>query len=185
MASPLAGFESACLLLGDLFLAPPTAESAARLSGDEIGEDFMRLFVGPDRTLAPPYESVYLGGEGLLFDAATLDVRGHYARYGIEVVGKGRVPDDHLAHELHFAAHLAGIAEARLGAGDEEGAEDVLVDLAEFLENHLGRWAATFAARVEAGARTGFYRGAALLLQDTVESLAAFLSEALGLRNRG
>ena len=195
MDSPLPGIESACLFVGDLFLAPPNAAAVPRLSGEtralepaglaDIEADFASLFVGPDRTLAPPYESVYLGGEGLLFDAGTLDVRAHYARYGIEVARKGRVPDDHLSCELHFAAHLAGLVEARLEAGDEDGAIDVLADLKEFLEAHLGRWAPKFAARVEAGAKTGFYRDAAGLLRDTVENLAASVSRALGSRPRG
>ncbi len=175
MDSPLAGVEAACLLLGDLFLSPPAGKP-------DLEEDFARLFVGPDRTLAPPYESVYLGGEGLLFDATTLDVRAAYARYGLEVARKGRVPDDHISHELHFAAHLAGLAEARLEAGEEAGAEDVLAGLGKFVADHLGRWAATFAARVEEGAKTEFYRDAALLLRDTVDNLAASVASAPGSR---
>lgn len=214
MAPSPAGYEAAFSLLGDLFLGPPTAASAARLAAAdpfrdwpieprtaageaglgimrsetralapsrlrELERDYLRLFEGPGRPLAPPYESVHLGTEGLLFDALTLDVREQYARWGLEVARKGRVPDDHIAHELHFAAHLAGAAAAALGAGDEGRAKKALAGLEGFLSRHLGRWAPAFAARAAAGARTGFYRGTALLLGDAVASLAAFLADEL------
>ena len=48
----------------------------------EMHDDHRRLFLGPERVLACPYESVYLNEEHLTFGSQTLAVREWYSRYG-------------------------------------------------------------------------------------------------------
>ena len=45
--------------------------------------DYTRLFIGPDRLPAPPWESAYLTEERLLFQEPTLEVRRAYRKYGL------------------------------------------------------------------------------------------------------
>ncbi|MGD8188496.1 TorD/DmsD family molecular chaperone [Brevibacillus ginsengisoli] len=92
--------------------------------------DFNRLFVGPDKLLASPYESSYRNPEKTLMQRETLQVREFYSWVGLEVANKGIEPDDHLALELEFICYL-------LATHAEEGFP---VEYQEFLEKHLLVW---------------------------------------------
>lgn len=74
---------------------------------------FNRLFVGPDRLLASPYESSYLNREHTLMQQETLQVRAAYAQAGLEVAKKGKEPDDHMALELEFLCYLLAKGEGK------------------------------------------------------------------------
>ncbi len=92
--------------------------------------DFNRLFVGPDKLLASPYESSYRNADRSLMQLETLRVRNFYARAGLEVTKKSVEPDDHLALELEFVCYL-------LANLDQEGNSELYQ---EFLHQHLAVW---------------------------------------------
>ena len=71
---------------------------------DEVKGEYTRLFIGPYSLPAPPWESVYVGEEGMLFQESTLQVRGYYRRFGLLPEEYPRVADDSLALELGFMA---------------------------------------------------------------------------------
>jgi TorA maturation chaperone TorD len=50
----------------------------------EIQADYTRLFIGPGKVLAPPYESVHFSSDRLMFQMETLQVRRWYARFGLQ-----------------------------------------------------------------------------------------------------
>ncbi len=105
-------------------IAHPRAQDA-----EEFPYEFNRLFVGPAKLAAPPYETVYVSDKRTLMQHSTLSVRKRYRAVGFEPEALNVQPDDHLAFELGFMVRL-------LERGDEES----LSALADFLENHLGRW---------------------------------------------
>jgi len=74
----------------------------------DLESDFNRLFVGPGKPLAPPWESYYLSRDHLLFQEETLAVREAYRRLGLEAVSLHSEPDDSLSLELSFMAELCG-----------------------------------------------------------------------------
>src|SRR5512137_1805280 len=45
-------------------------------------DDFLELFEGTGNPLAPPYESVYISNDHLIFDKQTSEVREFYGSYG-------------------------------------------------------------------------------------------------------
>jgi len=123
----------------------------------ELEADFNRLFVGPGRPLAPPWESYYLDADHLLFQEQTLAVRRAYREFGLEVPQTGGEPDDSLGLELTFVAELCRMA-LEDGAPDED-----LPAIRQFLSSHLLRWAPQCLRLVIAGARLDYYRAAAFL----------------------
>jgi len=137
--------------------------------------DYTRLFIGPDRLPAPPWESAYLTEERLLFQESTLEVRRAYRKYGLLPRNFPHEADDHIGFELEFMARLCRLA------ADEEGTprEQVLADQRAFLHEHLQRWVPAFARDVEAHATTGFFRGAAGLLKGFLEADAAFMDRLM------
>lgn len=141
---------------------------------DDVDSDRLRLFVGPARLKAAPYESVYLSREGLLFEDETIAVRRFYRRFGLQVERLNRDPDDHIGLELNFLATLCLRALDALEADDPQAASAFIDGHAQFLDEHLCAWAPQFIERVGEHAQTAFYRGIAHLLEGTLDEAGEF-----------
>ena len=142
--------------------------------------DFHRLFVGPDKLLAPPWSSVY-ADRGSLFSETEQVVEAEFRRHGLINPEGHHEPCDHIAYELQFVADVlgravaddgvdagsaadaakleAGDAAAREAAGDGAGvdAEALVGDAAAFLERFVAPWSDAFLDDVRAGSRALFY----------------------------
>lgn len=142
-----------------------------------IYSDYIRLFVGPGKPLAPPWESTYnADGECLVFQKETLEVRKQFKAQGLQVNNLYHEPDDHIAYELEYIAILSErIAEA-LENGNEDRAEELARDQAIMFEKHVFVWAFKWVQAVQQYAETDFYRGIASLVQ-------GFLCEAANYRS--
>lgn len=145
--------------------------SAAQV--DDLKADYTRLFVGVGRMSAAPWESVYYSEERLLFQESTLDVRAWYRRFGLEAVNLYKEPDDHIALELSFMAHLANLGLKALSEEDRPTFEETLAAQRGFLSEHLLPWAPLWCNLVLETAHTDFYRGLALLVRGALHELAA------------
>lgn len=150
---------------------------AAVVNGvDSLRSEFTRLFLGPEKLPAPPWESVYVNGEPLLFQESTLVVRDAYRQSGYAAVGYPREADDHVAIELDFMATLA------LKTCEAETLErEMLAKQLAFLEGHLLVWIDSFAERLGAcDTVSGFYpsfaRLAALVCHRDAEVLQELLA---------
>jgi TorA maturation chaperone TorD len=140
---------------------------------EDLREDFTRLFTGPGSALAPPYESVYLGREKILFEAPTLDVRNIYRKFHLRIRSLNRIPDDHISCELAFLSELC----SRFSDVSDNESSDSADDLRRFLESHLLLWSDMFIDRVIKHARLDFYRGIALLLRGTLEAFSSYIEK--------
>lgn len=141
----------------------------------DLQNDYLALFIGLETVLAPVWESVYLNEDHLLFQEQTLQVRQWYARYGIEIEHMHQEPDDHIALEMMFIAHLAQLGLDSLNHEDEGGFETTLAAQRKFLNEHLLRFAPAWYALVEANAATDFYRGLAQLIWGALQAVAELL----------
>lgn len=139
---------------------------------DEVRADYTRLFIGVDRVLAAPWESVYFNDERLLFQEQTQQVRQWYLRYGVEPEHSRTEPDDHIGLELAFLAHLAQRGLQALEQGDPAAFEASMAAQRGFLAEHLLKWAAAWCGLVLEHARTDFYRGVGLLTRGVLTELA-------------
>ena len=125
------------------------AELARAFSDAEPGleQEFTRLFLGPGRPVAHPYESVVR--EGRMMGETTLEVRHCLAVEG--VAPRGRDLPDHVGIEMAFMAHLAAREALAWEAGEEDVAWDLLQKQERFLREHLGAWLPQFCHRILAG----------------------------------
>lgn len=137
-----------------------------------LEEDYTRLFIGLEQTLAPPYESVYLSRDHIMFEKQTLAVRRFYERFGLQALKIGIEPDDHIGLELSFLAHLCRLASAASETNTAPSAEEIRGALGTFLRDHLLLWYTQFTQRVIRHARTDYYRGHAHLTRSCIESIA-------------
>lgn len=124
-----------------------------------VGE-YRRLFVGPGKKAAPPWGSVYLDRDQVIFGASTLQLRAWMRAHGVAQVADTTMPEDHLGYQLACAAWLARTKPELVG---------------EYLSLHVLTWAPHFLGIVEEEARHGFYRGLALLTRATLEGMRAVL----------
>jgi TorA maturation chaperone TorD len=151
----------------------PGGISAAMIQ--DLNVDNTRLFVGLGRVLAPLWESVYYSEERLVFQESTLDVRRWYLRFGLEPENLHKEPDDHIALEMAFIAHLASLGVNALDIGDREQCEKLVQAQHEFASAHLLRWAPLWCQHVIEHTRTDFYRGLAQVTRGALAGLAQLL----------
>lgn len=158
------------------------AESLSEESNDEILSDhlmreFNRLFVGPGRVVATPYESVYRSPSHLLMQENTLDVRRVYLETGLVMQRLHSVPDDHLGAQLEFMYYLADRSVEAVSRSEWEEFRHHVHTQRAFLRDHLLTWIGEFAQRVLDGSEDKFFRGLAMTLRDFVQDDAETLNE--------
>jgi TorA maturation chaperone TorD len=158
-----------------------TASHRGRLTGeaiDDIRLDYTRLFIGPGRVLAPPWESVHRSVDRLLFQEQTLQVREWYQRFGLEAANLYQEPDDHAGLELAFLSQLAAMAS---GAAEQDPSAFPRLLEAEraFLAEHPIAWMPMWCELVIRHSETDFYRGVALVTRGTLAELAGLLGVAV------
>jgi TorA maturation chaperone TorD len=128
-----------------------------------VRRDYNRLFFGPDRMIAPPYESVHRSEEHLVFERETMLVRAAYAEFGLAAPRLNKEPDDHLGLELSFLATLCVRGMDALDDADDAELARLLRGIRSFLADHLLVWAPTCLTQAAEGATTHFYQGVAAL----------------------
>ena len=124
----------------------------------DLAVDYARVFLAAgvyEGETAVPYESVYTSPEGILMQDARDDAVRTYRRWGLALSADLNVPEDHLAFELEFMAHLSDRIVARLRAG--ESADEELAAQKRFIDEHLLNWLPALGERVERWARLHFY----------------------------
>ncbi len=145
-----------------------TAESAAEIETllqQSVAEEescevaFQRLFVGPYALPAPPWGSVYLDKESVLFGDSTLKLREWMRQRGIETQLVQAEPEDHIGLMLMMASWLAENDPQHLDA---------------FLAEHLLPWSSRYLALLEQGAVHPFYQAVARLAQVTLDGWQQF-----------
>ena len=136
------------------------------LTGDEsrletrlgaISDEYTKLFIGPGHLDAPPWESPYVGKEGLLFQESTLKVRYEYADSGYLPQDYPRVADDHIALMMDYMAHMAKRTAAAFSGATADDAGDLAAKQSRFIENHLLNWVPEYARKLEEAGASEFY----------------------------
>lgn len=142
---------------------------------DEVEYEYNRLFVGPAKLLAPPFESAYLNAMGLVMQNETLAVRNFYRKAGLEVGSKNVIPDDHLGLELEFICYLLSQAGQRLAEEDLAAANCYLILYRSFFEEHIRTWVYQHCQDVLTKGKASICSGTALALAGFLQSEEAEL----------
>jgi putative dimethyl sulfoxide reductase chaperone len=137
--------------------------------------EYVSLFIGPGKMLAPLWESVYFSEEHQMFQARTLSVRYWYRRFGLEVEHVNREPDDHIGIEFSFLAHLAGLALQALEEKNTVRFESLIKAQKGFFSEHLLQWGPEWAGLVIKHAQSDFYRGLGHLGLGSIQAVANIL----------
>ncbi|ACY85026.1 Tat proofreading chaperone DmsD [Edwardsiella piscicida] len=122
---------------------------------ESLASAYQRLFIGPHALAAPPWGSVYLDRESVLFGESTLALRHWMHAQGISWQSDAREPEDHIGILLLLTAWLA------------EGQPQQLPAL---LQQHLLPWGGRYLTLLQQGADHPFYQGLASLAALTLQA---------------
>jgi len=161
-------------------------EKISPLEIEELKLEYNRLFIGPNHLPAPPWESVYLSKEKIIFDEHTLAVREFYKRWNVTTKNKNKEPDDHIGFELEFMAILIGRSIKALNENNMKYFSSTIISQKEFLETHPLVWIDKFSSKLYNSTSHHFYKGLALftpeylrmdieLLKDIIYSFNIFI----------
>lgn len=152
---------------------------------DEIRYEFNRLFVGPKRPKAEPYESVYFGYK-IMFGTQTMQVRNFYESSGLrlEDIWLDKFPDDYIGYELQYLYFLSFSV---LKTGYEAKFNEILRKKAEFIATHPSQWFDKFAAKCEEAANLDVWKSFGsflnLYLNSEIDTLNAVLKDSTLFKN--
>ncbi len=122
------------------------ATLASKLSGDEIRDEYMRLFIGVGRGEILPYASYYL--TGFLNDKPLANLRNDMAELGIERAEGVKDPEDHIVSLFDI---MGGMIRGTFGVPTD------LVVQAQFFKKHIEPWAPVLMQDIEAAKQAVFY----------------------------
>ena len=120
----------------------------------DLTEQYQNLFIGPNELQTPPWGSVYLDPECVIFGHSLLVLRDFLKHHQIAFQSQQDEPEDHIGLMLMLAAYLA---------------ENRPHLLAEFLSQHLLTWAPHFLSQLANVENHPFYQGLAQLTLITLD----------------
>ena len=154
---------------------------------EALKSEYTRLFIGPGKLAAPPWESVYRTKERSLFTRITLEVRSFYRSQGFIPELYPSVADDHISLEFDFLARLAAAAlDAYILEAQAEPSgtdcQEALAASRDFLREHLLTWFDEYVGDLQAQQEARFYPHTALIAKLFVEADAKWLEGMLNLK---
>lgn len=143
--------------------------SCRDLDVDAVRSEYTRLFLGPDKLIAPPWESCYTAKERALFQESTLHVRSWYQQYSYVPAGYPSHPDDHISLMMHFLALTTERAKACLEQDLLCGYKSLLEGQKLFAKNHILNWMDAYCADMDKSETK-------LLYPQLARAMAAFIA---------
>lgn len=141
----------------------------------ELAVEYTRLFRGPVRAEAYPYESLYINGE--IMGKSALNVVRCYREADVSVSGDFQDLPDHISVELEFMHYLCLQELEALQRGEPGEAARFRLMAQSFVKDHLGKWVPRFVDLVLECAKTPFYRGIARITGDFLSQEATTVSK--------
>jgi DMSO reductase family type II enzyme chaperone len=136
----------------------------------ELQKEYTRLFITAyPKVVAPPYSSVYLDKERLVWGQSTAEVAKLYEAAGLGISEEFHDIPDHIAAELEFASYLI-VEQQRQLESDADNARKLLDIERKFLIEHLSQWAPPFFTKVAECSRLPFYAEMARLARKFIEA---------------
>jgi len=139
------------------------SESNAEGNLTELAREYAGLFLGVGEHTVSLCESQYHKSKFYSNENPLFAIHREYASSGLEKNEAFKEPDDHLAMELAFMAHLCG----RTADAASDPAGEALSGLSrqrDFLETHLLSWVPAMAEKLKAARPAGFYASASEFL---------------------
>jgi TorA maturation chaperone TorD len=143
---------------------------------EDLAAEYASLFLTAGAKQVNPYQSFYLGDEGILYQEETLKLKEIMQELGYEGAEENAEPEDHLGNELAFVAYLCRSAARSQEHGEIEYARRYLNLQKQFLEQHLLEWVPDCCADIQENTDSAYFEGIARLTVDFLEQEPAMIS---------
>lgn len=160
-----AGKAAVELMQKSIAALPPTVDETVL---NDLAADFASIYL-TGALHASPYESVWFTEERITRQEPMFQVREWYKKYELAAKNWQVRPDDHLVLQLEFIAYLMELDDNK----------ETLQEAAQFLDEHLLRWAGQFSNQVAKHCATAFYAGLTGLMAQYLEEMRNILAELL------
>lgn len=134
-----------------------------------LAVDYAALFLGLGGGVHHPSESAYRSSTHFIMQQPRDDVLASYRTAYVDKVKDFPEPEDHIAMELQFMAHLSGKTAEAMQAGKKDEAKVLLETQKDFINNHLLVWVPKFTEDVMKAAKLDFYRAVAKITGRFIE----------------
>ncbi|PLR84869.1 hypothetical protein CVD25_18325 [Bacillus canaveralius] len=151
---------------------------------DNLHWDYTRMFIGPYEVPAPPWESVYVRKDRMIFQECTMDVRKSYNKFGFAASDDSIEADDHIGLELDFVYHLNELCIDSANKKSVHSINEVnylLNEQQQFIKKHLSAFVPAFSQKVIDSADSQFYSGLARILNHYIKADSQVLHELLNI----
>jgi TorA maturation chaperone TorD len=118
---------------------------------EKVGTEYTRLFIGPGKPAAPPWETLYREGGTVLFGQPTFEMKKLLAREGVKASKESHQFEDHIGFELLYL----GMRGADYAKNPPSSA--TITELQVFIEAHPLSFIEQFYAKAHEAATIGFY----------------------------
>jgi len=139
------------------------------LDYDIIIGDYKSLFSSSGPSIAPINESEYLSEDHLIFEKKGYGLKRIYDIYGWKSRSKKQEQYDHLGIELQF---LIFLLEKYHELDDSICMNELNTDLNNFIDNHLSNWIGEWNHKIQANARSDFYKGIGHLVVSCIQDIS-------------
>jgi putative dimethyl sulfoxide reductase chaperone len=149
----------------------------------DLAVDYAKVFLGVgiyESEAAYPYESVYTSKEHLIMQESRDQVLAIYRTQGLDRAESLEIPEDHIALELEFMAHLCKIAIDAIAAEKWAEVATSLKEQKNFLTQHLGNWTPEFCQDILKYATTDFYKAVSKITNGFLHMDQAIITNLLG-----
>lgn len=174
-SSAMSAMKSLLQLLDETFADPEKETTALDLAHDE----YTRLFYGPNKLCAYPFETAYRERKPIILSANTLAVRRYYEMYGYECAAKGTVAEDHVSIMCSYMAKLSERTNAEFDCGNRDETVGLLQTQRAFIAEHMANWLPEFASNQALDEKAETYPILSAALSDFVLIDLGFIDEAL------
>lgn len=135
---------------------------------DLAAAEFAAIYLNKKYDVSPD-ESVWLDEGGLIRQASMIDIQEIYSKHNLKSANLKHRSEDNLSLQLEFIAHLI-----ENGKNPEN-----LIEVADFMDNHLLIWIKDFAVSIFNRCESEFYASILILTYVYCDSLRDILAEIL------
>jgi len=135
----------------------------------QLAAEYAGLFLGVRQLPPHPSESAYMSADHLIMQKPRDDVLMLYRTMGLEKNSDFTEPEDHIALELQFMAHLSAKTTEAIRTGNQTDARKYLEVQREFLNDHLMKWVPLLVADILKSGRREFYKAVAKVTKGFIE----------------
>jgi TorA maturation chaperone TorD len=132
-------------------------EAVKQSTAQELLIEYTRLFIGPFKTLVPPYSSLYFGDDTLMSEE-TIWVIDFYRKVGLKFDEETKDVPDHIAIETEFMYWLVHNEINALDSGDRDRSFSLWENQQEFFDKHYKKWAPKFCTKVATETNNEYFK---------------------------